>query len=167
MVAWTKFLVSAATVCALLGLSALSGCDRVDKLEEGVSTEVEVRKQFGEPATIIVEPDGSRTFEYPRQPEGWTNYLIKIGPDGKMSSLRQLLNEDNFAKVKPGMTQLQVRAILGRHAKAWHFDLKNEDVLDWRFKKDNESKMFSVTFAADGKATTMGIGPDTREQQRN
>lgn len=162
--AWTKFLTLVTIVGALAGLA---GCDRVDKLEEGVSTELEVRKQFGEPATIIVEPDGTRTMEYPRQPEGWTNYLIKIGPDGKMSSLRQLLNEDNFAKVKPGMTQLQVRAILGRSAKTWHFDLKNEDVLDWRFKQGNESKVFSVTFGADGKATTMAIGPDPRETQRN
>jgi hypothetical protein len=169
-VAWTKFLGSwvVASLVVATAVAGLAACDRVEKLEEGVSTEVEVRKQFGEPVTIITDADGTRTFEYPRQPEGWTNYLIKIGPDGKMSSLRQLLNEDNFAKVKPGMTQLQVRAMLGRPAKMWHFDLKNEDVWDWRFKQGgNESKMFSVTFAADGKATTSAIGPDTRETNRN
>ena len=82
---------------------ALAACDRVDKLEEGVSTEVDVRKQFGDPVTVTVEPDGTRTLDYPRQPEGWTNYVIKVGPDGKMSSLRQLLNPDNFDKVKPGL----------------------------------------------------------------
>jgi len=90
---------------ALIAVAMLAACDarRVAKLEEGVATEAQVRQQFGEPAQIIEQPDGSRQFEYPRQPEGWTNYLITIGPDGKMSSLRQLLNEDNFAKVQPGL----------------------------------------------------------------
>ena len=91
-------------VVLALGLLVV-GCDnkRIEKLEEGVSTEADVRKQFGEPAQINPEPDGSRTFDYPRQPEGWTNYAITIGPDGKMSSLRQLLTETNFAKVTPGL----------------------------------------------------------------
>ena len=147
----------------------LAGCDekRVEKLEEGVSTEVQVRQQFGEPVTITTAADGSRSFEYPRQPEGWTNYLITIGPDGKMSSLRQLLTEDNFARVTPGLTQLQVRALLGRPAKTWHFDLKNEDVWDWRFKyRNNDSKLFSATFAADGKVTATATTDDIREGGR-
>ena len=152
-----------------LAAAALVACDekRVEKLEEGVATEAQVRQQFGEPAAVTTEPDGSRSFEYPRQPEGWTNYLIKIGPDGKMSSLRQLLNEDNFARVASGMTQLQVRAMLGRPAKTWHFDLKNEDVWDWRFKyRNNESKVFSATFAADGKVTTTATTDEVREGGR-
>ena len=71
-------------VVLALGLLVV-GCDnkRIEKLEEGVSTEADVRKQFGEPAQINPEADGSRIFEYPRQPEGWTNYAITIGPDGK------------------------------------------------------------------------------------
>ena len=155
-------------VCSglLLGLVALiGGCDpqRVAKLEEGVSTEVEVRKQFGDPVTITVEPDGTKTMDYPRQPEGWTNYVIKIGPDGKMSSLRQLLTADNFARVQPGLGQLEVRNLLGRPAKQQRFDLKKEEVWDWRFKQGQESKMFSVTFNAEGKVTTTGVGDDPRE----
>jgi hypothetical protein len=92
---------------ALLALCAalLAGCDRVDKLEEGVSTEAQVRQQFGEPVTVTIARDGTRTLDYLRQPEGWTNVVIQIGPDGTMSSLRQLLNPDNFARVKPGLTR--------------------------------------------------------------
>jgi outer membrane protein assembly factor BamE (lipoprotein component of BamABCDE complex) len=150
-----------------IGLATLllvSGCDRTDKLEEGVSTEAQVRKQFGEPVTVTIEPDGTRTLDYPRQPEGWTNYIIKIGPDGKMSSLRQLLNPDNFAKVKPGLTQAQVRVLLGRPAKTQRFDLKNEEVWDWRFKENGQtSRMFSVTFDASGKVLATGIADDPRE----
>ncbi len=152
-----------ALASALMGV--LTACDpqRVAKLEEGVSTEVEVRGQFGEPATVLTAADGSRVFEYPRQPEGWTNYLITIGADGKMSSLRQLLAPDNFARVLPGLDRTQVRQLLGRPAKTQRFDLKDEEVWDWRFKDGQSSKMFSVTFGADGRVLRSAIGDDPRE----
>jgi len=165
----TRFVVGGALV-ALMGLMGLTGllagCDpqRVDRLEEGVSTEVDVRKQFGDPVTVTVAPDGSRTLDYPRQPEGWTNYVIRIGPDGRMSSLRQLLNEDNFARVRTGMSPQEVRELLGRPAKMQRFDLKNEEVWDWRFKqRGQDAKVFSVTFGANGRVAGSAIGEDTRE----
>lgn len=151
-------------VLALTTLLLVAGCDRTDKLEEGVSTEVEVRKQFGDPVTVTVLPDGSRTLDYPRQPEGWTNYVIQIGPDGKMSSLRQLLHADNFARVKPGQSRDDVRKLLGRPAKMVRYDLKNEEVWDWRFKEGGQiSKIFSVTFDAQGRVQASAVGDDPRE----
>ncbi len=158
---WTDRLLAVLTACAALG-----ACDpqRIEKLEEGVATEVDVRKQFGDPVTVTVEADGSRTMDYPRQPEGWTNYVIQIGADGKMTSLRQLLNLDNFAKVLPGLSQHEVRKLLGRPAKTMPFALKKEEVWDWRFKQHGqESKMFSVTFDAAGKVVGTAIGDDPRE----
>jgi len=149
---------------ALVFLLALTACDRVDKLEEGVSTEVEIRKQFGDPVTVTLAPDGTRTLDYPRQPEGWTNYVIQIGPDGKMSSLRQLLNADNFARVRAGQTRDDVRRLLGRPAKMVHYDLKNEEVWDWRFMQGGvESKLFSVTFGVGGRVLATGVADDPRE----
>ncbi len=147
----------------LLGLAA---CDpqRIEKLEEGVATEADVRKQFGNPHAVATNPDGSNVLEYPRQPEGWTNYLITIGPDGKMSSLRQLLTPANFAKVTPGMDKLAVMALLGKTAKTQFFQLKGEEVWDWRFKEGgNLAKMFSVTFDGQGKVVGSATMDDPRE----
>ncbi|HOL37815.1 MAG TPA: outer membrane protein assembly factor BamE [Rubrivivax sp.] len=152
---------------ALLLIALLAtGCDpqRVAKLEEGVSSEVDVRRQFGDPVTVTVAPDGTRTLEYPRQPEGWTNYVITIGPDGKMSSLRQLLAEDNFARVHSGMSRQQVRDLLGRPAEQKRYDLRREEVWSWRYKPVNESRLFSVTFDADGKVLGTSTALDPREQ---
>ena len=129
-----------------------------------MATEVDVRKQFGDPVTVTIEADGTRTLDYPRQPEGWTNYVIRIGADGKMSSLRQLLNSDNFARVKPGQTQQEVRNILGRPAKTVPYALKQEEVWDWRCKPTGqESKLFSVTFDSSGKVVSTGLADDPRE----
>jgi len=134
---------------ALLITALLAACDaqRIEKLEEGVATEADVRKQFGEPALVVEKADGSRVLEYPRQPEGWTNYTIVIGADGKMSSLRQLLTPANFAQVAPGMPQAQVRSMLGKPARQRRYAMKpEEEVWQWRFVDGNQKKVFAVTF---------------------
>lgn len=145
----------------------LAGCDeqRAAQLEEGVSTETQVRQQFGEPVTVVTLGDGSRVFEYPRQPEGWTNYFITLGPDGKMSSLRQVLTEANFARVSTGMTQHEVRALLGRPAHTQRYELRQVDVWDWRFRVGQTSRVFSATFDNEGRVTTTAIADDPRETQ--
>lgn len=161
---WQKLQTGAA---ALMLVSLLAGCDpvRVAKLEEGVSTEREVRAQFGEPVTITERPDGSRVFDYPRQPEGWTNYRITLGPDGKMTALRQLLHADNLARVQPGLDQRAVRDLLGRPATQQRWDLKAEEEWAWRFRPDgNRSQLFSVFFDREGRVLRTSVADDPRDQ---
>ena len=146
-------------------LASLVGCDaqRIEKLEEGVATEADVRRQFGQPHAVAVNPDGSKVLEYPRQPEGWTNYVITIGADGKMSSLRQLLTPANFARIQPGMNKLEVMKTLGKTAKSSFYELKGEEVWDWRFKDGNLAKLFSVTFDRQGQVLATAIVDDPKE----
>ena len=154
----TLWLLSAATL--------LVACDakRIEKLEEGVATEADVRQQFGDPVTITEKADGSKIMEYPRQPEGSTNYLITIGADGKMSALRQLLSPANFAKVQPGLAKDEVRKLLGKPAKTQRFALKpDEEIWDWRFIESGVPKVFSVTFGGDAKVMSTAVGNDPRD----
>ena len=158
---------AATAFAAAAGIGAvlwLAGCDqkRAEKLEEGVSTEVDVRRQFGEPAAVFDEPDGGRTFDYPRQPEGLTNYLITIGPDGRMSALRQVLKPADFGRIEPGMTQDDVRRRLGRPAKTQRYALKRQEVWDWRWADGATARMFSVTFDDAGRVTGSAVGEDTK-----
>lgn len=147
-----------------LALALLAGCDaeRIAKLEEGVATEADVRQQFGEPAAVFDEPDGSRTFDYPRQPEGAVNYLITIGPDGRMSALRQVLTPRNFERVQPGMTAEQVRRLLGRPAKQQTYALKQQTEWDWRWRDGQQAKVFNVVFDADMKVLRSAVMDDPR-----
>jgi outer membrane protein assembly factor BamE (lipoprotein component of BamABCDE complex) len=152
-----------AAIALAAALFTLAGCDqqRIAKLEEGVSTEADVRHQFGEPKAVFSEPDGSRTFEYPRQPAGQTNYFITIGSDGKMSALRQVLTPAEFAKVRPGLDKTDVRRLLGRPAKTQRFELKpDEEHWQWRWLDGQQSKLFSVSFDKDGKVTSSLISDD-------
>lgn len=140
-----------ATVC--LAAAALLGCDlkKIAELEEGVATEAQVRAQFGEPVAIYDEPDGSRTLEYPRQPQGQRNYMITIGLDGRMSALRQVLQPATFRRITPGMDTTQVRRLLGAPARRLPLERQKQEVWDWRFLDGHEAKVFSVTFDAQGQ----------------
>ena len=150
------------------GVLALLGCDqqRIAKLEEGVSSEADVKREFGEPKAVFNEADGSRTFEYPRQPEGQVNYFITIGADGKMTALRQVLKPAEFAKIVPGLDKTEVRKLLGRPAKTQRFDLKpDEEHWEWRWLDGQQSKLFNVTFDRDGKVTSSATADDMRATQ--
>lgn len=141
------------------GVLGLLGCDqqRIDALHEGLSTEADVRAQFGEPVTIWPEANGSRTLEYNRQPMGHQNYMITIGTDGTMSALRQVLTPSVFAQVQVGMGQEQVRRLLGQPAKRMSFALKQETDWDWRWIDPPAREMvFTVTFGPDGRVLRSG-----------
>ena len=140
----------------------LFGCDskRISELEEGVSTEADVRARFGEPARIWEVPDG-RMFEYDRQPAGQKNYMITIGPDGKMSALRQVLTPENFAKVSPGMPVEDVRRLLGKPARRTPYPLKNQTEWEWRWVQPPNSPMvFSATVDDAQRVVSAGSSPD-------
>ena len=157
----------------LLTVSAgLMGCDpqRIAELEEGVATEADVRARFGEPEKIWDATDmgktpmpgaaaaaGARTFEYNRQPAGNVNYMITIGPDGKMSALRQVLNSANFASVLPGMSMETVRKILGKPMKITPYALQQTTHYDWRYlSPPNVNMVFSVVFDRDMRVVSTG-----------
>ena len=129
-------------------MAGLIGCDqqRISELEEGVATEADVRARFGEPEKIwdardmaslpypgVAAEPGARTFEYNRQPAGNVNYMITIGSQGKMTSLRQVLTPQNFERVLPGMSMEQVRKMLGKPMKVTTYALKQETHYDWRY----------------------------------
>ncbi len=152
--------LAAALVCLLI-----AGCDgpRIDRLEEGVATEDDVRRQFGEPLATYAEADGGHTLEYPRQPEGRSNLMITIGSNGRMSALRQVLTEANFARVTPGMRQDEVRRLLGRPATTQRYQPAREEAWDWRFGSNADKKVFSVVFDFDGIVLRSAITIDPRE----
>lgn len=154
-------------ILALLATaSLLAGCDeqRAARLEEGVSTEAQVRQQFGEPVQITERADGSKLLSYPRQPEGWTNYEAEIGADGRLVALRQLLTEANFAKVQPGLTQAAVGKLLGRHARELRYASRpGETVWRWHVQRGQDKKVFDVVFDADGRVLSSQLGDDERQ----
>ena len=153
----------------LLGVTA---CDpqNISELEEGVSTEADVRERFGPPEAVWDAPGGGQVYEYNRQPAGDVNYQITIGADGKMTALRQVLTPRNFARVQPGMAMEEVRRMLGRPMKIMPYDLKKETHYDWRYHdgpNESDSKIFTVVFNPDLRVvSTMSVPDPDLERNR-
>jgi hypothetical protein len=171
---YLQFAKKAVTAMGLMSmLLGIVGCDlqRIAELEEGVATEADVRARFGEPEKIwdaadlaktpmppdAVTAPGAKTFEYNRQPAGNVNYMITIGPDGKMSALRQVLNAQNFAKVLPGMPMETVRKMLGKPMKVTPYVLQQTTHYDWRYlNPPNVNMIFTVVFDANLSVVSTG-----------
>ncbi|VWX57648.1 Outer membrane protein assembly factor BamE [Burkholderiales bacterium 8X] len=155
----TRACTAALWVAALIGVA---GCDRqnIDQLEEGVATESDVRARFGQPENIWSSPAG-QVLEYNRQPQGQKNYMITIGPDGKMAALRQVLTPENFAKVRPGMPMEDLRKLLGRPARKTPYALKKETEWEWRWvQPPNTSMVFVATLDDDQRVVRSASMPD-------
>jgi Domain of unknown function (DUF4309) len=161
-----SFSVKKAVGMGLLVLvMGLAGCDqqRIVELEEGVATEADVRAKFGEPEKVWDGEGGVRIFEYNRQPSGHRNYMISIGQDGKMTSLRQVLTPANFAKVQPGMMMEEVRKMLGKPMRVVPYELKKETYYNWRYlDAPNTSMVFSVVMDSNMRVlrTESGLDPE-------
>lgn len=152
----------AAVLCLTVSLSA---CDpqRIAELEEGVDTEQDVRMKFGEPEQVWDGAGGARIFEYNRQPAGAVNYMITIGPDGKMSALRQVLSPANFARIQPGMRMEEVRRMLGKPMKVSPYELQRTWHYDWRYMEGpntSDKKIFTVVFDRDLRVLSTGSVAD-------
>ena len=156
------------SVIAALAALLLTGCDpqRISELEEGVATEADVRARFGQPEQVWDGAGGAKILEYNRQPAGQKNYMITIGPDGRMSALQQVLNPSNFARVKPGMMMEEVRRILGKPARITPFPLKNEFAWDWRYLEPPTTAMvFTVWFNPDQRVNRTSFAPDPQAME--
>lgn len=145
----------------LSGLLAaiLPACDSVnlDQLKPGVTTMAETRAIMGPPAMEWHDVDGSATWEYTRMPYGIVNYMVDFGPDRVMRAVRQVLTEENFAKVRPGMTRDQIRRLLGQPVQEQYFALKREYVWNWKTKSDGSyDYFFDVYFDENGHVTRSG-----------
>jgi hypothetical protein len=155
--------------CALAAASALmlGGCDYVaqKELQAGVSSKDDVLVKMGKPTMIWEEKDGSALYEYPRGPEGYETYMVKISADGKYGGMDNILVEANFNKITAGMTRDDVRRRLGRPTTTSMLELKKEEVWTWKHKRNNsESRLFHVMMDAEGKVLRTEYGDNPKMQ---
>ncbi|MCB1887858.1 MAG: hypothetical protein KDH20_09650 [Rhodocyclaceae bacterium] len=136
-------------LCGLLSALGIGACDvfDIEAIRPGVTTAVEVRDRLGAPNTEWRNEDGSLTWEYSRQPEGVTCYMITIGTDRIVRTVEQVITEAHMARIQPGWTQEQVRRLLGRQRSVEQFDLKQEVVWDWNIPREfGDETFFNVHF---------------------
>jgi outer membrane protein assembly factor BamE (lipoprotein component of BamABCDE complex) len=125
-------------------------------LKPGESTEADIRSQMGKPETERVFTDGSKRLEYPRGPMGNQTWFVDIDANGHYTGATQVLIAANFSKVSPGMSEDEVRRLLGKPGEIAQYPLKPETVWSWRWLEDgvNQDAFFNVHFGPDGLVYT-------------
>lgn len=158
--------LSAILVC-LSCIGVLSGCANPRLLVVGQSTEADVRARMGNPTDTRVDRNGDRLWEYATGPEGVETHRVRIGADGKVKEVTQLLGEDQLAKVVPGkMTKAEVRDLLGRPSDETIY--RTGLTWSWRFLRGGVSPGYLVvTFNPDGtvkdKIAIIDLSGDSRD----
>jgi hypothetical protein len=100
----------------------------------GQSTIVEMRARVGTPTDIRFDRNGDELWEYATGPMGYETYLVRIGTDGKVREVTQILTEDQMMKLVPGtMTKADARNLLGRPSDQTF--TASGTVWSWRFMK--------------------------------
>jgi hypothetical protein len=137
------------TLLWLSCIGLLGGCATGHSLVLGQSTEADVRAQMGAPGETRVEADGDRVWEYAKGPEGFYTYMVRMGPDGRVKEVTQVLTEERLARIVPAKTtRSEVRRLLGRPS---YEDVYGAGLTwSWRYKKgDVHPGHLVVTFNRD------------------
>ena len=125
---------SPSTLVLLLSIAALAGCVWPRAMVPGQSTIVEMRAKVGTPTDIRFDRNGDELWEYATGPMGYETYLVRIGTDGKVKEVTQILTEDQMLKLVPGtMTKADARNLLGRPSDQTF--TPSGTVWSWRFLK--------------------------------
>jgi len=102
------------TLAVLLSIAVLAGCASPRSFPPGSSI-VDVRARAGTPTDIRFDRNGDELWEYAQGPSGYETYLVRVGTDGKVKEVTQILTEDQMMKIVPGtMTKADARNLLGR-----------------------------------------------------
>jgi hypothetical protein len=153
----------------MVGALLLGGCAGFDGrgLTPGQSTSNEVDALMGPAADKRVRPGGETWLYYPRQPYGLTNYVARIGQDGKLIAVEQRLTDENVARIERGKSTAEsVRELLGPPYKVWNFPRMEREILEYRMRSLSSTVPYGlyVQFSPDGIAREvfMESDPDAR-----
>ncbi len=136
---------------ALLSSLLLAACASYSgsSLQPGQARLEDVQGIMGPPAMRWQDADGSVQLAYPRGPFGYHTFMARLGPDGRLQSMANVLEPATFARIRPGITKDEVLRVLGPPDPALtvYFEARDELVWDWRFCSDfGVASRFQVLF---------------------
>ncbi|MBI4754710.1 MAG: outer membrane protein assembly factor BamE [Betaproteobacteria bacterium] len=150
-------------VAALAGLLVLGACAGVDGrgLRPGVATAEAVRAQMGEPYAVMREADGGQTWQYPRGPLGRQTFMVRLGADGRLVGIEQVLDDTGFGRIAAGQSRDDVLRLLGPPCCVIPFERRGETAWDYRFTDVwLRPAIFSVIFDDAGRVRSTLVVPE-------
>ena len=140
-------------ITALIATMLLAACASYSGagLKPGEANLEQVQAKMGQPAMRWQDADGSVQLAYPRGPYGYHTYMVKLGPDGRLQSIENALDDRTFRRIVPGLSKEEVLRLLGPpiDSRSVYNKERNELGWEWRFRDAfNEPTRFVVLFDA-------------------
>jgi hypothetical protein len=155
-------------ISALIATMLLTACASYSGsgLKPGVANLEQVQSLMGQPAMRWQDADGSVQLAYPRGPYGFHTYMVKLGPDGRLQSIENVLDEKSFGRIRAGLSKDEVLRLIGPpdESRSVYYKARDELAWDWRFREIyGDPARFIVLF--DATAGTVRSSMILREYQ--
>lgn len=93
--------------------------------------------RLGKPAETYSLPDGGKRLMWPTQPLGYTTVAADVSADGRIESVRQVLQPGEFSQAQVGTwTKHDVLVHFGRPAESKDVPRAGEEVWSYRYQED-------------------------------
>lgn len=117
----------------------------------------QVIQRLGTPSPPPENLDTAKRLDFPRGPAGKHTYSVYFDDAGQASGFRQLLTEENFGKIRPGMPEKEVVELIGI-SKDRFFLARNRGYV-WNYRYFTPfCQWFQIEFTAEGTVRSTGYG---------
>ena len=148
-----------------LAAALLAGCALRPYSPTGVPARAsrdEVLHLMGPPTAVYTMPDGHERLEYNRMPAGKHTFMLDLDATGHLAHWENVLDENHFAGILPGMTRPDVLRLIGPPTFTSHYFLPRKGIT-WLYRFDTIQRciLFEVDFdAATGEVREGDYPPD-------
>jgi hypothetical protein len=134
-------------------------------LEPGQSTVADVDARLGRVTEVRSLADGEAMRYYSHQPWGYETFAARIGADGRLRTLEQVLTEENVAKLHAGVSRSsEVRELLGPPYTIDAFRRMQREVWSYKLRPTGwKGKDLFVQFSADGVVREIYLMDDDQQ----
>jgi hypothetical protein len=132
--------IACVLICALT--SGLMGCTHPHQQVEAGANQSTAIARLGPPKETYALPNGGQRLMWPTQPMGTTTTVADIDASGKIVSMRQVLQENEFYRAEVGKwTRDDVLINFGRPFETARFQRMQRDVWSYRYLENNINHM--------------------------
>ncbi|MDO9133155.1 hypothetical protein [Hydrogenophaga sp.] len=101
--------------------------------------------------------EGGTRLEFPRGPAGRHTWFVYLDASGRATRAEQVLTEENFIRINPGMSQDDVLLLLGRPGEVQGLARSRGTVWSYRYE-NNSCLWFQIEMAQDQIVRSAGYG---------
>lgn len=162
-----SFILRSVAIAMMGSIGMLAGCATSYAPSERLigNSREQVIAELGQPNPRPLELGSASRLDFPRGPFGKHTYSVYFDDSGRAVGFTQLLTEDNFNAIVPGMDQVEVIDRIGVATDT--FGLARNRGYVWNYRYENYlCKWFQIEFTPEQKVRSAGYGvpPECRRR---